>query len=75
MKGRSLTGPILEKPMEQTNRVTVHAGALEQAITLLRWWADDGGDETEILEMIQQSKEAARDLERDVQHQAARTRR
>lgn len=44
-------------------------------IRLLRWWADDESDEPDVLEIIKQSKEAARDLECDVQRQEARTRR
>lgn len=48
------------------NRIIVHTGAVKQAIWLLRWWADDGTDDPRILELMQQSRECARDLAADV---------
>jgi hypothetical protein len=62
----------MAKTTGAVNGVTVHAGALKQAIWLLRWWADDGSDAPEIVEMMRQSKEAARDLERDLQRQSVK---
>jgi hypothetical protein len=48
------------------NRVIVHAGAVAQAIRLLRWWAHDASDHPMVVEVIKQSKECARDLAADL---------
>lgn len=58
------------------NRVSVHHGAAAQAIRLLRWWAEDCGDDPDVIEAIKQSKECARDLELSLtKHQERQPRR
>lgn len=47
---------------EMTPRDRAHVAVLH-AVRLLRWWAEDETDEPEILEIIQQSKEVADELE------------
>jgi hypothetical protein len=37
-------------------------GAIRHAVTLLRWWAVDATDDPGIIEMMKQSREAAREL-------------
>lgn len=39
-------------------------GAVGHAIHLLRWWAEDAGDQPDVVEMIKQSKECAGELEK-----------
>lgn len=49
------------------NRVIVHAGAVAQAIRLLRWWANTfDTDDAVFVEAMKQSKECARDLAADL---------
>lgn len=50
----------------RVNRITVHTGAVKQALRILRWLATDVGDDPFVVEMVKQSKECARDLERDL---------
>lgn len=37
-------------------------GALAHAVTLLRWWANDGSDNPEVIKIIRQSRDVARVL-------------
>lgn len=55
---KQLTAPPTDEPEILGNRHTIL-----HAISLLRWWADDEGDDPDVLEHIQQSKECASELE------------
>lgn len=48
------------------NDPMVHAGALKHAIRLLRWLAENEGDDPEVIEVVKQSRECARALVRDL---------
>lgn len=39
-------------------------GCLKHAVRILAWWADDHGDDPDVLEAIKQSREVARSLAR-----------
>lgn len=54
----------LARPDRLRAAVANDPGALAQAVRLLRWWAEDCSDEPKVVEMIKQSKEVARSLER-----------